>query len=71
MTEGVQVALIVAIPPTVASLASVIVSLITHQKVEIVRKEANGMKSELVALTRKDAHAKGMSDQRQRDKKGR
>lgn len=67
----VLIALIAAIPPTVASVAAVIISLNTNAKVEVVHKATNSLTEKLVSVTRTDAlqegHADGVKDEKARE----
>jgi len=60
MSDNVQVALIVAVVPTVAS----IVNTWLTQK---VHKATNSMKDELVRMARREGHAAGMEEQKALD----
>jgi hypothetical protein len=72
MTEAVQIALIVAAGPFAMGVLNAWLAYRSHQKLEIVHKEFNGMKDELVASVKSDAtakgHAEGMKEQRDVDK---
>lgn len=67
MTDAVQIALIATIPPTVAAIAGIIVSLINKNKlnkqaheIQGVKDATNGMKDELVDVSSKAEHAEGI-----------
>ena len=53
------VAVIAAFPPTIASVAAVLISLNTQAKVEQVHLATNSMKDALVAATRKESLQEG------------
>lgn len=61
MTEAVQVALIVTVPPT-------LLALLTLRQVRVVHKIMNSRLDELVNLTRKDAHAEGVKEEKAKHK---
>lgn len=61
MTEAVQVALIVTVPPT-------LLALLTLRQVKVVHKIMNSRLDELVNLTRKDAHAEGVKEEKAKHK---
>lgn len=44
-----------AIPPTVASLAALIIALVNRGKIEQIHKATNSMKDQLVEATRAEA----------------
>lgn len=76
MTEAERIALIATIPPTVAALAGMVVSLfnrkkLTQQENDIrgVKEATNGMKDELVRVTEKEAHARGAFEEKGRHEK--
>lgn len=52
----------------VAALAAAIVSVITALKVEVVRHATNSITEQLVATTKKEAHAAGVKEEK--DKEG-
>lgn len=66
MSDQLLVAMIGALPATIASVAALLVSMRNGRKVEEVRKATNHMKDELVAITDKEAHARGVKDERKR-----
>lgn len=74
LSDTVLVALIAATPPTILSAGSLITSLKTQDKVEVIHKATNSLTDRLVAVTRSDAlqegHADGVKDQKAEAKKG-
>ena len=68
MTDAVQIAIIVAIGPTVIGLAGVLVSWLNGRKIQDVHTIMNSRLSELLESNRASSHAKGMADQRDLDK---
>ena len=69
MTEAVQIAIIVAIGPTLIGLAGVAVSWVNGRKITEVHKSTNSRLDELLKAARVAAHAEGMADQRAEDSK--
>lgn len=70
---AVVIALIVGLPPTIGSIASLVISLRTSdkvqvvaEKVEVVHKATNSLTDRLVNTTRSDAlqegHTQGLAD---------
>ncbi len=70
MSDLVLVALIMAIPPTLASLASVVMAWKTGKKVEEVHKATNGMKDALIASATREGHAAGVLSEHARNSNG-
>ena len=64
MSDPLILALIVAIGPTLASVAALIVALKTKTKVEEVHVATNSMKDALVAAARSNGHIQGVKDER-------
>lgn len=66
MTDAVAIAMIAAIPPTMAALAALIMGIVNRGKIHEVYKATNSMKDELVEATRVEAlqtgHAAGMKE---------
>ena len=76
MTEAERIALIATIPPTVAAIAGMIVSLYNRRKlnkqaedIQGVKEATNGMKDELVQLTDKESFARGEKSEKDRHDK--
>lgn len=69
---AVLIAAIASLPPTVASIAAVLISLNTQAKVEVVHKATNSLTERLVSVTKSDAlqegHTKGVADEKARVK---
>lgn len=61
MSEAVQVALIVSVPPT-------LLALLTLRQVKVVHNIMNSRLDALVKLTRKDAHAEGVKEEKEKHK---
>lgn len=55
MSDVVTIALIAAVPGVISS----ILAYLTHEKVEVVRKDVNSKMAELVKTTGEAEHAKG------------
>lgn len=68
MSDLVIVALITAVPPTIASVAALIVSIMNGRKVEAVHKATNSMKDALVAAAKLEGHAAGVAEEQARNK---
>jgi len=64
VSDAVLVALVTSIPPTAVALVSLIVGIRATRKIEKVHKSTNSMKDALVALTDKEAHARGLAEGR-------
>jgi hypothetical protein len=60
-THEIIIAAIVAIPPTIASAAALIVSMRHGQKIDAIHMATNSMKDALVASTRLQALAEGLA----------
>jgi hypothetical protein len=60
MTEAVEIALIVAVPPTIASVAAVIMSIKNGTKIQEVHLGINSRMDELVRASK----AQGRQDER-------
>jgi len=69
MTDNVQIAIIVAIGPTLVGLASVAVSWSNGRKITEVHKSTNSRLDELLKAAKVAAHAEGMADQREQSKR--
>lgn len=69
MTDPVLIALIAAVPPTLASVAALIVSIVTMRKTEKVHIATNSMKDALVAAALKEGHAAGVKDEKNAEAK--
>lgn len=66
MTDAISIALIVAVPTTITSVATLIVAVKSAQKVEEVHRATNSMKDALVAAALIEGHAKGVQDEKSR-----
>lgn len=66
MTEPLLIALVAAIPPTLAALAALVVGLRNSRKVEEVRHATNSLADRLVESTRIAAHAAGVKEEHER-----
>lgn len=64
LTEPVQIALIASATSTVASIITLIVTIITNRKVEQVHVATNSMKDALVASAKIEGHAEGVRDEK-------
>lgn len=62
MTDAVWLALIGAVPPTLASVAALIVSLSNGRKVEEVRKNTNGLVDDKVNRAHDDGKKVGRTE---------
>jgi hypothetical protein len=60
MTDIIKIALIAAVPPTVAALGSFFISLRTSRKMAEVAVSVDGVKDELVRTTRLASFAAGV-----------
>ncbi len=67
MTDAVQVALIVALAPTIASLASLVASLRNHDKLKTLEIATNGMQSKLETAAEAKGKLAGAKEQRESD----
>jgi hypothetical protein len=63
-SEAVLVALIVGIPATLGAIGAIIIGIRTTRKIELVHKATNSMKDALVAVTEKEALARGKKEGR-------
>jgi hypothetical protein len=61
MTDIVKVALIMSMPSTVG----MIISAVTHRKVEVLKTEINGRMSQLIAVTEKSSFAEGVKSEKE------
>lgn len=75
VNDLVIVALITATPPTIASVAALVVSIRTSEKVEvvserveIVHKATNSLTDRLVSVTRSDALQEGAANEKADEK---
>lgn len=68
MTEAVQVALIVAIPQALISIAGIIISRSTRTAVKEVHVQFNGRMDELIRLKGQSEHAKGVKEEKAKHK---
>ena len=66
MSDPVLLAIIASVPPTLASIAALVVSLRNGRKVEEVHKATNSMKDALVAAAKLEGHAQGVADEKAR-----
>ncbi len=66
MTDAVQVAIIVAIAPTLTSLAALISSMRNHEKISKIEAATNGMHLELVKTTADAKLAEGILEEKKR-----
>ena len=68
MTVEIQIALIIAIPPTIAGIAAVIVALRTRQKIADLTIHINSRMDQLLvksgALERSQGKAEGIAQER-------
>lgn len=62
MSEPVQIALIVAVAPTLLALASVVSSFRNSKKLEALHVDVNSRLSQLLAKTEISAHAEGKAE---------
>lgn len=63
MSDAVIIAVIVAIPPTIAAIAAFLVSLRNSQKADAIHLLMNSRLDELLSATKILAHAQGVSDE--------
>lgn len=68
MSDSTLNAIIIAVPPTLAALSSLFVSLVNRKKLQTVHLAMNGRLDELLAITRTLAHTEGMAAQRKKDR---
>lgn len=61
-TEHVLLAAIVAVPPTLAALASLLSSWRNRQAIRQLSKDVDGRLSELLAMERREGYYEGLSD---------
>jgi hypothetical protein len=66
MSDAITVAIIAAVPSTLAAVAAAFLSFRTHEKVQDVKVEVDGRFTELLALTRKSGEAQGAKEERDR-----
>jgi hypothetical protein len=64
MSDAVQTALIVAAAPVVLGIVNSILQYKARVKLEIIHKEFNGMKDQLIQTTKTEAHAAGVKEER-------
>ncbi len=69
MSDTVIVALAVSVGPTLAGIANLIVSIRNNMAIKEVHLATNSMKDELVQVTKTEAHAAGVKEQKERDLK--
>ncbi len=62
MTESVQIAVIVAIPPTIAGVAAVIVALKTRDKIKALTIHINSRMDQLLLTTGQLSHSEGKAE---------
>jgi len=65
MTDAVQIALIVAIPPTIVAVGGLVVSLLNRKQGQKIEFKVDGKMDELLSLTRSGAHAEGIAEGRE------
>ena len=68
MSDPIILALIAGIPPTLASLSALIISLRNGKKVDEVHKATNSMKDALVKAALIEGHAAGVAEEKARKK---
>jgi hypothetical protein len=66
VTEGIQVAMISALPPSLVALFGLIVGLRNQRKIQEVHVLFNSRMTELLKLTASAAHAKGVKAEKGR-----
>ncbi len=64
MSDNVLIAILAALPATIASVGALIVTIRTSGKVEAVHIATNSMKDALVAAALIEGHGKGVADER-------
>lgn len=64
ITEPVLLAIVAAAASTVASLITLLVSIVNNRKIDTVQKATNGMKDALVAAAEREGHAEGVRDEK-------
>lgn len=65
MTDVVKLAMIAALPPTIASLATLIATFKGIKKVEKLDRGINGLKDELVQTTKAAAFQAGIKQEKE------
>jgi hypothetical protein len=71
MTEAVQVALVVAIPGTIGSLAAVLAAIGAWRnsvKLNEIHIDMDGRFTQMLAMTKQASHAEGVLDEKDRIK---
>ncbi len=63
MTDAVAVALVVAVPPTLLAVATLVASIKNGQKADAIHVLMNSRLDELLAATRISSHAQGVADE--------
>lgn len=71
MSDAVQIAVIVATGPLLLGAFTSYLGYLNHKKLEVVHKEFNGMKDQLIATTKREAHAAGMKEEKDKISKNR
>lgn len=66
MSEAVLIAVVASLPSTLLALATLIVSVRNSQKVEQVQHATNSLMDRLIVLTRTEAHAAGVKEEKER-----
>jgi hypothetical protein len=66
VSESVLSALIAGVPATVTAAAALIVSLKNGRKLEVVHRTTNSRLDQLLELTRTQAHAEGVLEEKKR-----
>jgi hypothetical protein len=69
MSDAIIIALIVAVPPTLAAAASLIVSLRNSAKLNTIEITFNSKMDAYIALAKQSAKAEGVLEEKNRDKK--
>ncbi len=66
MSDGVVIAIVASVAPTLAALATLVVGIRNSRKIEHVHRTVNSRLDQLVALTRVEAHAAGVKEEKDR-----
>jgi hypothetical protein len=70
MTEGVQIAIIAATPPTIVALGAFVLGWMNRSKLTQVHLDMNGRLTQLLESRQQEGHSQGMRDQAAQDASG-
>jgi hypothetical protein len=68
MSEPIQIAIIVSVPPTIVSLGACITAVKARKAIKEVHISLNSRLDQLIALTKKTAFAEGVQHEQERIK---